>query len=227
VKVAHPCGRVIFAAVACVALSGAWADDPFTVPHGQLTFDAEGTEGGPYHSRRPHVPTDTSGLTIGRGYDMKERSASQITSDLTRAGVPEATAKLYAGAAHLSGAKARDYIKTHNPPEITPAQQKALFAVSYDEAEADVRRICEKADVVAKYGKTDWGKLIPAIKDILVDLRFRGDYTPKAREHIQKLVVANDLKGLASDLSDRSKWSGVPQDRFDRRRDFARKALGS
>ena len=219
--------RAAAAALVYVLLTGGWVDDPFKVPRGQLTFDAEGTEGGPYHSRKPHVPTNTSGLTIGRGYDMKERSSAEVAHDLTHAGIPEATAKLYAGAAGLSGQKARDYIRNHNLPEITAEQQKALFAISYAEAEADVRRICEKADVVSKYGKTDWEKLNPAIKDILVDLRFRGDYTPKAREHIQKLIVTSDLKGLAADLSDRSKWSSVPQDRFQRRRDFARKALGS
>jgi hypothetical protein len=38
---------------------------------GRLTFDAEGQEGGPWHSRHFHVPDATSGLIIGRGYDSR------------------------------------------------------------------------------------------------------------------------------------------------------------
>jgi len=38
---------------------------------GRLTFDAEGQEGGPWHSRHFHVPGATSGLIIGRSYDLR------------------------------------------------------------------------------------------------------------------------------------------------------------
>ena len=37
---------------------------------GKVTFNSEGTEGGFFHSRKLHVPTASSGLTLGRGYDM-------------------------------------------------------------------------------------------------------------------------------------------------------------
>ena len=98
-------------------------DNPFRVPKGQVTFDSEGTEGGRYHSRTPHVPSDTSGLTIGRGYDMKEKTKAQIKKDLTDAGLSEADAEAYAGAAGLSGDKARQYIKDTKLVEITPEQE--------------------------------------------------------------------------------------------------------
>jgi hypothetical protein len=199
------------------------APTDFQVPRGQLTFDAEGTEGGRFHSRKPHVPTDSSGLTIGRGYDMKQRSSKKIIQDLEAAGLPEASAKLYAGAAGLSGKKAREYVKAHRLPEITPAQQKSLFAISYAEAEADVKRISNRADVVKKYGKIDWQKLDPVIRDILVDLRFRGDYTPRSRMLLQKFAVANDRKAIAGVLAEKKNWPGVPPDRFKRRRDYAAK----
>ena len=52
---------------------------------GRLTFDAEGQEGGPFHSRHLHVPSSASGLTIGRGYDMKRRSKSDVRDDLADA----------------------------------------------------------------------------------------------------------------------------------------------
>jgi hypothetical protein len=205
-------------------ISAQSADD-FKVPRGQLTFDAEGTEGGPFHSRKAHVPTDTSGLTIGRGYDMKERTKEEVSKHLTGAGLDVADANLFAGGAKLFGAKAREYIKANKLPEITSAQQKKLFETSFAESEADVRRICDKDDVVKKYGKTDWDRLKPAIKDIVVDLRFRGDYTPKSRELIQKLIVANDLAELAKAFADKKNWPDIPTDRFNRRREFVEAAV--
>jgi hypothetical protein len=197
----------------------------FQVPRGQLTFDAEGTEGGKYHSRKPHVPSDNSGLTIGRGYDMKEREAEQVSRHLQQAGLMAEDAKAYAKGAGLSGAAARDFIKKNKLVEITPAQQKALFQISYEEIEADAKRISNKGDVVKLYGKTDWDKLHPAIKDLVVDLRFRGDYTPATRKLIQKAVAGNDLPAVAAVISEARHWKGGPDDRFRRRRDYARAAL--
>jgi hypothetical protein len=72
---------------------------------GRLTFDSEGNEGGRYHSRTLHVPGLSSGLTIGRGYDMGAKSPGQITSDLVAAGVDLASAKTVSGAATLRGEK--------------------------------------------------------------------------------------------------------------------------
>lgn len=222
---AHACR--INGAVLVIVLAGmaSAAEDDFKVSRGQLTFDAEGTEGGAFHSRKAHVPSDASGLTIGRGYDMKERTADAIAKHLTAAGLAEKDAKLFAGAAGLSGDKARAYLKEHPLPEITPAQQKKLFATSYAEAETDVRRICDKDDVVKKYGKTDWDKLHPAVKDLVIDLRFRGDYTPATRELVQPLIVKNDAAGLAKAAAEPKNWPGVPKDRFDRRRAFMTAAV--
>jgi hypothetical protein len=54
---------------------------------GQLTFDFEGNEGGRYHIRKAQVPGPTSGVTIGRGYDLSGRDADAIKADLKAAGV--------------------------------------------------------------------------------------------------------------------------------------------
>lgn len=196
----------------------------FVVPKGQLTFDAEGNEGGKWHSRTPHVPSNSSGLTIGRGYDMKFRTAEQVEKQLIEAGLSKEAARAYAGGAGLSGDAARAFIKKAKLPEITPAQQKALFLITYAEMETYARKICTGPDVVKKYGPADWDKLNPAIRDLVVDLRYRGDYTAKTREWVQPLVVKNDLKGLAEVLADREKWAAVPEDRFKRRAEYAKKA---
>ncbi len=205
--------------------------DDFTVPEGQLTFDAEGLETkGPYFSREAHWPGGASGVTIGRGYDMKHRSAETIISDLTAAGVPQADAEILAQGAGLTGQDAADFIKKEEVKaiEITPAAQKALFSTVYDHYESEVVRISSKPDAVAKYGSVDWDNLDPAIKDVAVDLIYRGDYTTATRKEVQPLIVANDLQGLHDLLADETKMTdewGVPQDRFERRRDYLKAAL--
>ena len=176
-------------------------------------------EGGRYHSRVLHVPGATSGLTIGRGYDMKEKSAEKILADLLKAGIDAQVARTMAGAAGLSGDDARRYIAGHGleVAEISTNEQERLFTATYNEMAADVRRICNKEDCVRIYGPVDWDELDHAIRDVLVDLRFRGDYTPNARKKIQKLVSANDRQGFTAMLSERANWTNVPQDRFERR----------
>jgi hypothetical protein len=135
------------------------------VARGQVTFDTEGQEGGRYHSRRPHVPSGNSGVTIGRGYDMKGRKKEQIYRDLLAAGLSKAQAELYSRAAGLSGNKARaflaehgygrlldaarkkglkgaevnSYIRANSLEPITLAQQKKLFERTYAQVEDEVK----------------------------------------------------------------------------------------
>lgn len=204
-------------------------EDEFTVAFGQLTFDAEGLEKpGRYFSRRLHVPGPWSGATIGRGYDMKERSRDEIVADLTAAGLAKATAEKLAQARGLKGPRARDFIEAKGlgAIELTPKQQKALFLLTYKELEGDVIRICAKADVVAKYGALTWDRLDLAVRDLLVDLRYRGDYTGATREKVQPPAVKNDLAAFTRALSNEDYWveqRGVPKDRFRRRRDYLRR----
>jgi hypothetical protein len=70
------------------------------------------------------------------------------------------------------------------------------------------RGVCGRAS--SKYGKCDWDKLHAAIQELIVDLKYRGDYTPTSREVIQPPIVANDLEGLAKAMADRSNWKSVP-----------------
>ncbi|WP_225414543.1 pesticin C-terminus-like muramidase [Stigmatella hybrida] len=203
----------------------------FEVPKGQLTFDAEGLETrGAYFSREAHWPGGASGVTVGRGYDMKGRSEETVRSDLIAAGVPDADAELLAQGAGLEGKAASDFTKREDVAaiEITPAAQKELFTKVYDHYESEVERISNKDDTVAKYGSVDFDNLDPAIKDVAVDLLYRGDYKPSTRTEIQQHLVNNDLQGLHDLLADESKMTGdwgVPQDRFERRRDYLQAAL--
>ena len=101
--------------------------------------------------------------------------------------------------------------------EVMPEAQKKLFKISYDFESSEAKRICTKADTVKKYGSTDWNSLNSVIKDLVIDLKFRGDYTPKVRETIQKSIAENDLATFSKHIKDSQLWSRVPADRFNRR----------
>jgi hypothetical protein len=194
---------------------------------GTLTFEAEGQEGGPYHSRKLHVPGPSSGLTIGRGYDMKEKSKQQIIADLKSVGIGEVDAKKLAKAAGLIGNKAKQFIKDEKLEgfEISSDAQVKLFELSYRAEEAVVKRISGKEDTKEAYGSVDWEKTDGAIRDLLVDLKFRGDYTSNSRRLVQRHLANNDLEKLAEVMGDRANWPNVPNDRFERRKAYMNKAL--
>jgi hypothetical protein len=190
--------------------------------YGEVTWESEGAEGGPYHSRCFHVPSNASGLTIGRGYDMKEKNQKKISEDMVAAGLTQSQADTIRKAAGLNGTAAGFFVVENDllDFELTPEQQLALFKISYDEQAGEVKRICELSDSVKRYGKVDWDNLNSAIKDIAVDLKFRGDYTPNSRKNIQKSIADNDLDEFKKQLKDSTNWPTVPKDRFDRRVKF-------
>ncbi|MGL4828241.1 hypothetical protein KSS82_14245 [Vibrio mimicus] len=202
-------------------------DSIFLPSKGLFTFESEGQEGGRYHSRILQVPSLQSGLTIGRGYDCKDKSSLKIENDLLAAGISHQYSKTIALSSGLAGEKVKSFITQYNLSnfEITPEQQLKLFELIYNEMENDVIRICNKEDCIIKYGSVIWNTLPPPMKDITVDLRFRGDYTPISRQIIQPSLAENDHYAFMAALSDQSKWSNVPMDRFQRRRTYLMESL--
>jgi hypothetical protein len=87
--------------------------DCLDVNRGQFTFDAEGNDvpTSKYFSRVPHVPTATSGITLGRGYDLKERKKKDVEEHLKDVGIDEKTAKKIAKGVKLKGRNATDFLK--------------------------------------------------------------------------------------------------------------------
>ena len=200
------------------------AQELLHVRTGQLTFDAEGQESGPFFSRRiSKAPGQHSGVAIGRGYDMGMRSAKEIMHDLLGAGLSKTAARLLSRASGLQGRAAASFVSKYasRVPTLTLLQQKTLFeSLVYPRYSRDVERLVSKRDVVEKYGKTNWEDLNPLIKEVLIDLRYRGDYTPETRRVIQQSIVANDLREFRSVLANHEYWvheRGVPEDRFKRR----------
>lgn len=194
-----------------------------TVSFGQATFNAEGQEArGRLFSRAIHWPGEASGVTIGRGYDMGQRTRLQILSELRHAGMGESEAAFLSGAAGLRGESARRFVATKSieAPTISLPAQRALFeTITTPEVVADIKRILAKPDVQATYGSVTWEELHPLAQELVFDLRYRGDYTPETRRRLQPAIVSGNLELLATVVEDRQYWAShkVPAERIEAR----------
>jgi len=184
-----------------------------------LRFNAEGHEGGFYHSRVLHAPGPWSGLTLGRGYDMKEKSAGKIIRELTQVGVSTKDAQKISKGHGLKGERARQFIIDNDLLDfsITPLQQKKLFLISYEEKEEYIGEVYAR-NIASRKKATKWSKLDARIKEVVVDLGYRGDYTSKTRKFLLDSIAANDFKAFKKEMSKRANWSKVPIDRFNQRK---------
>lgn len=177
------------------------ADKNIPLPsQGLITFKEEGHEGGKYHSRKPHVPSESSGCTIGRGYDMKTKKKDQIYKDLKEADpkLNEDQLKKLAGCAGLSGKKAKEYLTQNDlwNVEISGEAQLSLFRKVYNFEKSEAARLCTKKDVTKTYGDCRWGEMNIYLKEFITDLKYQGLYTPKTRRFLQKPIVERDYKAL-------------------------------
>ncbi|MDK9604628.1 pesticin C-terminus-like muramidase, partial [Lelliottia wanjuensis] len=145
---------------------------------GKLTYNAEGNDisSSIYYSRVIHWPgNDLSGVTLGRGYDMGDRSRSDIYNDMIASGIPNDQAVKISKCAGFKGANARDYVSAHKNDigEITLQQQESLFSIIYP-------KYVERA--MANYKKwtngisstKQWDSLDPSIQEVLVDFVYQG-----------------------------------------------------
>ena len=90
---------------------------------------------------RLHWPGGASGVTLGPGYDMKDRSASSVQTDLMLIGVDPTSAKAAAGGAGLRGDQAEDFADDQAELlSLTDEQQVALLAQVVPHYEAIVNR---------------------------------------------------------------------------------------
>ncbi|WP_255491261.1 MULTISPECIES: peptidoglycan-binding protein [unclassified Cronobacter] len=163
-----------------------------SVPEGQVTFDAEGNDyvfpdyapkKAPkktgFFSRILHWPGEVSGVTLGRGYDMKMRTAGEIFSTLRSIGIEEYRAVIASNAAYLSGRQAKLFVETTWQlfGEISYAQQIELFKRSYLEKKNYAKYFYVKT-ATTKPNAPSWDDLDQKIKDVLVDIFYQGTRYP-------------------------------------------------
>ncbi|NCH02189.1 peptidoglycan-binding protein [Cronobacter malonaticus] len=161
-----------------------------SVKEGQLTFDYEGIDyitavdpfrqptRMPCFSRILHHPSIGSGVTIGRGYDMKKRSAGEILFTLRLAGIEEYKSQICAKASFLSGKKAASFIELYGPlvGEITHQQQIRLFELSYKEKKDYAKNVYNRSVANIK-NALSWEQIELRIRDVFVDTIYQGNNT--------------------------------------------------
>lgn len=161
-----------------VAVPESAGDGPLEVGAGQVTFDAEGNDEplSIYFSRKISWPGNSlSGVTLGRGYDMGDRSSTEVETDLVACGLDAAKAKSFGEGAGIKGADAKKFIDNNREKlgEISHAAQKALFLAIYP---VYIQRASQNYEkwTAGEADRVAWLALDCAIRDILVDLVYQG-----------------------------------------------------
>ncbi len=104
----------------------------------QFIFHHEALRGVTEHL---HWPGGSSGVTLGAGYDMKDRDKTQIAIDLKWIGVPPDVADKASSGAGLTRDTASDFADDHEELlSLTEAQQVNLLKKVVPHYEAIVRR---------------------------------------------------------------------------------------
>jgi GH24 family phage-related lysozyme (muramidase) len=92
-------------------------------------------------SNHLHHPSSGSGVTIGPGYDMKDRTAASVQNDLEVIGVDRNAAKEAAQGAGKSGSDAGAFVKDHKKTlDLSREQEEALLLHILPHYEAMVKR---------------------------------------------------------------------------------------
>jgi hypothetical protein len=193
---------------------------PSLTPGESFTYQQEGGAlTTPYNPR-----VAGSGVTIGVGYDLGQHTAQQIQADLKAVGVaPQTVAALSAEAGVTDPLQVQAFANSHTTLALSPSQAMNLYVNTYTQMALQVEDICASFAVVAKYGATNWNALNQRIKDVLVDMIYRGDYNSTTRQFFQADVAADNLSRFISDISNRNEFaSNLTQLRLQARINYAK-----
>ncbi|GAN83678.1 hypothetical protein GHA01_14430 [Novacetimonas hansenii] len=88
-----------------------------------------------------HWPGGASGVTLGPGYDMRDRSRAEIEQKLRAIGINSSLASRVAAGSGLRGEAARRFAQDNrNLVDLSDLQQRRLLQVNLPSYEAIVRR---------------------------------------------------------------------------------------
>lgn len=197
------------------------------VPTGEYTYVVEGHEG---ETSILHFPEFESGVTIGKGYDMRLRTSSEIYGDMISIGMKREDALIVSQASGLHHADARNFVKTNRDKiaKIDKSQKIKLFNKIWTGYIKDSQRLYNKfvldnikeSDLNASsktglnWEKTKWDDLQDKIQDILVDLKYQG----KLKNKVAKIASKNDIEYLAKFIESSSDLQ--PFERARKRADY-------
>lgn len=209
------------------------------VPKGQFTFDNEGDdiESSPYFSRKAHVPNNNgtvigqSGVTIGRGLDVGNPPTGATGQSPSKLNLEklfqksELTPELSDWLLSVEGVKKEASLQVLNNSSLdddemtlTRKQQHLMFNVVYEFMEEKTRVLLTKPDVQAKFGLVDWDNLPLNVKEVLIDLTYRGDNSPRTREEFVPALVNFDPLEFGEVIKIRNPlWRGIDLNRREKR----------
>lgn len=193
------------------------AADVVTIQRGKLTAMGEGSDAQTKYVHWPH--TAASGVTLGKGYDIGSRSASQVIEELVAAGMDEVQATKISAGAGLKGDAAGTWV-TNNKASVGIIAQKVQdvllgqMLVEYtgrakntatnttadsSNRNAAGRERKEGADAgTYVMSEIEWSNLHPAMVEFLTDLIYQGGYYGWDRvAKINEKLKANDGDQLA------------------------------
>ena len=164
-----------------------------------LTFNAEG--GGLPRAWRPYWPGGVSGVTLGPGYDLKERDTEEVRTQLVAAGVSASDADRLSAAAGLGAKAAGDWVERHRKSyrPITIDISMLLFLNVYPTYYGRARTKVEA------WGAS-WDSLSPKMQEALIDLSFRGDFAQRHRKKLLPAIVTRSEAMLRDALADYDYW---------------------
>lgn len=185
-----------------------------------LTYQVEGNDipTSLYFSRRFHHPSNKSGVTIGRGYDLKKKTPKEIIEDLQKAGISKEIIELCVQASGLSQTKAEVFVKNNKDfSEITLEQQKKLFMITYE----------KKVTLIKTFiPEEDWNDLSRKHQELLIDLIYQGFFTLKTRKvimpAIKEMIKTKNQSSFEKIFFDNIFWKtlGCDENRINRRKKF-------
>ncbi|MDI1483688.1 pesticin C-terminus-like muramidase [Polyangium sp. y55x31] len=165
----------------------------------ELTFAVEG--GNSSDVLKVHWPeSDASGVTLGAGYDMGNRSKAEVKADLVAAGVPAADAEKLSAGAGKKGNDAKNWVAANvgTLPKITKDVAKTLYEKIYP-------TYVDKAKTRVADNGGDWSKYPTVMKEVLVDLAYRGDLSTK-HPRLIACIKENDYADFCALIHDLDYW---------------------
>lgn len=190
-------------------------ENNFVIKSGTLTIAAEGNDA---QTKYVHWPGNAaSGVTLGKGYDCGSRGIDQIQRELKKAGFTDEKAELLSEASGLKGAKAKEWVNKNKLEvgEIPKVVQYKLFSLEFQNQANSAKEIAtvkekKKSNINAysrelKHNKPEgtfrmtneeWEGIHPAIKELIVDLKYRGDYGWNRVEWVNTIVKDKDKSDL-------------------------------
>lgn len=147
-------------------------------------------------SNRLHWPGGASGVTLGPGYDMKERTAEVVESDLRGIGVSADSAKKASeGAGKRDDAAQKFATDHHNLINLTNEQETKLLKLVVQSYEATVRTL-----VKVKLNQNQYDALVSFVYNV-------GPANFKSSTLLHKLNQC-DYKGAAKEFAHWTKSGG-------------------